>query len=78
MILLFLYFFNLHGFDLFPILFQNVLLVNWKVFVLTAFTVYLGSISFVLPFYAIAKRQEISVSKLFLETLKWDIKILQT
>lgn len=70
-ILIFVCFFYIFGLNLFGILFQELFGVKWQIFVFTFITGYIGSISFVLPFYILARKNKTPFFKLCLETLKW-------
>lgn len=69
--ILFTYFLVSKSFALFDDLIQELFSIRWNVFFLTIFAAYIGSLSFVLPFFSLMPKKKLSLSKLISKTLNW-------
>jgi hypothetical protein len=69
-----IYFLMSHDLDFFGNLFQELMMVKWHIFFLSALAAYAGALSFTLPFVSFMIKNKVSLRGLAFKTLSWVYK----
>jgi len=66
-----IYFLMSHGLEFFDNLFQELMMIRWHIFFLSALAAYVGALSFTLPFASFMIKNKVSLKRLTPKTLSW-------